>query len=106
MTKPMIASATSGSAARALRRPATLTTLHEVDDERHAVEAVARAQPVLEEVGVVARDPAAAVDLHGEARRVGLELGHVEQLEAVALLGRRLAGLHELGDEAVEVRRR
>src|SRR5256885_1891478 len=89
ITKPMIASAASESAGRALRRPATLTALHEVDDQRQAVEPVARAQPALEEVGVVARDPLARVDLDDEARRVGADLGHVQQLEAVGLFCRR-----------------
>src|SRR4051794_41737185 len=95
------ASTTSAASPPAvLRRASTLTALHEVDDERHPVEAVARAQPVLEEVGVVARDTPAAVDLHGEARRVGLALGHVDQLQPVALLWRRLAGLHQIRQEA------
>src|SRR3954462_9262643 len=106
MTKPATASATSARAASALRRPATLTALHEVDDERHAVQAVARAQAVLQEVRVVAGDAPARVDLDGEPRRVGADLRHVQQLEAVALLGRRLAGLDELAEEAVEVGRR
>src|SRR4051812_31189324 len=80
--------------------------LVEVDDERHAVHPEPRAQAVLQEVGVVARDALARVDLHREARRRGADLRHVEQLQAVALLRGRLALLHELGQEAVEPRRR
>src|SRR6266550_2322781 len=80
--------------------------LVEVDDQRHAVHPVASAQAVLDEVRVVARHAVARVDLDREAWRSGLELGHVEQLEPVALLGRRLAGLGDLGQEAVELRRR
>src|SRR3954449_12267387 len=80
--------------------------LVEVDDERHAVHPEPRAQAVLQEVGVVARDALARVDLHREPRRRGPDLRHVEQLQAVALLRRRLALLDELGQEAVEPRRR
>src|SRR3954452_7944169 len=98
--------ASAATPASVLRRATTLTAFHEVDDQRHPVEAVARAQPVLQEVRVVARHAPARVDLHGEARRVGADLGHVEQLEPVALLGRRLARLHRFTKEAVEVRRR
>src|ERR687894_167536 len=49
----------------------------EVDHQRHAFEAVALAQAVLDEVGVVARDQPAVVDLDREAGRIGLELAHV-----------------------------
>src|ERR671914_2564751 len=49
----------------------------EVDDQRDPVQAVPLAQAGLEEVRVVARHQAAGVDLHGEARRAGFELGHV-----------------------------
>ena len=72
------------------RRPDA--ALVEVDDQRHAVHAVARAQPVLDEVGVVARDAVARVDLDREARRARADLGHVEQPQAVALLGRAAGG--------------
>src|SRR5437773_1016996 len=97
---PTAARTASAVAATALRRATTLTALHEVDDERDPVEPVARAQPVLEEVGVVARHALALVDLDGEARRVGADLGHVEQLQPVALARRRLAGLDDLAEEA------
>src|ERR1700677_564287 len=46
-----------------------LSALDEVDDQRHAVHAVARAHPVLQEVGVVTCDPRAGVDLDRKARR-------------------------------------
>src|SRR3954452_23899853 len=88
------------------RGAAAGTPLVEVDDERHAVHAEAGAQPVLEEVGVVAGDALARVDLHREPRRGDADLRHVQHLQAVALLGRRLALLGELGEEAVELRRR
>ena len=59
-----------GTAVRSTRlRRAALSALDEVDDQRHAVEAVARAQAVLEEVGVVARD--AARELTWIAKRGG-----------------------------------
>ena len=54
---------------RPSRPPRRVPALDEVDDQRHAVHAVARAQAVLEEVGVVARDARARVDLDREARR-------------------------------------
>src|SRR3954449_3811517 len=79
---------------------AALPSLVEVDDERHAVHAVARAQPVLEEVRVVARHARAAVDRDGEARRARAHLRHVEHPQPVAAHGRRLAGLDDLGEEA------
>ena len=85
-----------------------LPALDEVDDQRHAVHAVARAQAVLQEVGVVARDPRARVDLDREARRALADLGHVDQLQAMlagaaARAHRRLARLHGLREEAVEL---
>src|SRR5438045_2675249 len=67
---------------RSLRGPA-LAALDEVDDERHALHAVAGAQAVLQEVGVVTRHAGARVDLDGEARRALADLGHVEELQAV-----------------------
>src|SRR6476469_8559990 len=48
---------------------APLAALVEVDDQRHAVHAVAGAHAVLEEVGVVARHAGARVHRDGEARR-------------------------------------
>src|SRR5919107_2893988 len=58
--------------------PAALAALVEVDDERHPVHRVAAAHPVLQEVGVVARHPGAAVDRDGEPRRPRTRLRHVE----------------------------
>src|SRR3954451_12001639 len=87
------AEATSGLAAPAL------LALGEVDDQWDAVEPVALAQPVLDEVGVVARDAAAGVDLDRDARRPRADLRAVEQLEPVALLGRRLADLDHVAEE-------
>src|SRR5215213_7600025 len=72
--------------------PAALLALHEVDHQRDALEGVALTQPVFHEVGVVARQPHPVVDVDGEARRPGLDLRDVHQLEAAALLLRRLAG--------------
>src|SRR5215211_2642065 len=58
------------AAALAVRLAAVaLLALVEVDDDGDAFERVALAQPVLDEVGVLARDPRAAVDLDREARR-------------------------------------
>src|SRR3954471_18715773 len=80
--------------------------LDEVDDHRDALEAVALAQAVFDEVRVVPGDALARVDLDREARGILADLGDVEHLQAVALLGRRLALLHDVGEEAVELRRR
>src|SRR4051812_42084465 len=82
---------------------APLAPLVEVDDERDAVEGEPGAQAVLDEVRVVARHAGAAVDRDREARRADADLRDVEQPEAVALLRRRLARLHRLGQEAVEL---
>src|SRR4051794_40420407 len=62
-----------------------------VDHERHALEPVARAQPVLDEEAVVARQRPALVDLDGEARRARLVLRHVEHLQPLAADVRRRA---------------
>src|SRR3954451_20315978 len=75
--------------------------LHEVDDDRHTLQSVALAQPVLDEVGVVAGDALARVDLDREPRRRLADLGDVEHLQAVALLGGRLALRDDVGEEAV-----
>src|SRR4051812_6606316 len=80
--------------------------LVEVDDQRDAVHAEARAQAILDEVGVVARHPLARVHLDREARRALADLGGVQELEPVALLGRWLARLDGLADEAVQLGRR
>src|SRR5919107_1246079 len=81
---------TPAALARPRGRAAARAALVEVDDERHAIHPEPRAEAVLEEVGVVARDAAARVDLNGEARRRGADLRHIQELQAVALLGRRL----------------
>src|SRR3954452_596848 len=85
--------------------PLALLALVEVDDDRNALKRVALAEPVLDEVGVVARHARAAVDLDREARRPDPDLGHVEHLQPVALLGRCLAGRRDVGEEAVELGR-
>src|SRR5947209_17194983 len=77
-----------------------------VDDERHAVECVALAQPVLEEEAVVARQPAAVGDLDGKARRAGVVLRHVEELQPLATDRRGLARGLDVGEEAVQLGRR
>src|SRR4051812_26366048 len=71
--------------------PVALLALVEVDDHRDPLDRVALAQAVLDEVRVVARAPRAAIDLDGETRRARADLGHVEHLQPVPLLGRRLA---------------
>src|SRR5689334_4329605 len=77
-----------------------------VDHERHPLEAVALAEPVLEEEAVVARKQAAVRDLDREARRAGLELRHVEEPQPLAAHGRGLARGLDVEDEAVQLRRR
>src|SRR5919199_2305328 len=78
-----------GPAGGALTAP--LAALVEVDDQRHPVHPEAGAQAVLDEVRVVAGDARARVDGDREARRRGADLGHVQQLEALAAAGRRVA---------------
>src|SRR4051812_31460774 len=77
-----------------------------VDHERHALEAVALAQPVLEEEAVVARQEPLVRDLDREARRARLELGHVEEPQAPPPHRRRLARGLYVRQEAVELGRR
>src|SRR3954468_22295935 len=74
-----------------------------VDHERHALEAVALAQPVLEEEAVVAREESLVGHLDREARRARLELRHVEEPHPSAAHRRRLAGCLDVGEEAVEL---
>src|SRR3954471_8183615 len=81
---------------------APLLALGEVDDQRDAVEPVALAEAVLDEVRVVARDAVARVDLDRDAWRPRPDLGAVDELEPVALLGGRLADLHHVTEELVE----
>src|SRR5215207_6338832 len=85
---------------------ATLLALDEVDDQRNSLQPIALTHAILDEVGVVARDALTRVDLDREARRTLPRLRHVDQLEAVVLLRRRLADLLDLGEEAVELRGR
>src|SRR5215216_6033078 len=75
----------------------------EVDHERHALEAVALAQPVLQEVRVVPRHQAAVVDLHREARRARLELRHVVHAKPLSTHGGRLARALGVAEEAVQL---
>src|SRR5215218_325458 len=84
---------------------AALLALYEVDDQRDSLQAIALAHAILDEVGVVARDALARVDLDREAWRALPRLRHVDELETVVLLRRRLADLLDLGEEAVELRR-
>src|SRR3982751_2944759 len=64
-----------------------VTTFGEVDDHRNPLEGIAFAQPVLDEVGVIAGQPLPRVDRDREARRPCADLRHVEHLQPVALLG-------------------
>src|SRR3954468_22432844 len=91
--------------ARLSRSSPAITALDEVDDEGDALEVPAGAEAVLEEVGVVAGEAVAGVALHGDPRRPAADLGHVEELQAVAPPGRGLADLGQLAQEAVELRR-
>src|SRR6478752_7166651 len=93
------------------RAAPSLSALDEVDDQRHAVHSVARAQPVLQEVRVLARHTGARVDLDRKARRTLRDLRHVDQLQAMtaraaARPDRRLARLDDLGEEPIELGRR
>src|ERR1700694_4145060 len=95
-----------GKSRRSLRGSgaSALAALDEVDDQRHSVHPVAGAEPVLDEVGVITRHAGAGVDLDREARRALVDLGHVDQLEAMlagapARAHRRLARLDGLGEE-------
>src|SRR6478672_4169203 len=95
---------------RAAAAGAALAALDEVDDQRDPLQPVARAQPVLDEVGVVARHTGAGVDLDRKAGRTLRGLGHVDQLQpvpgrAAPRAHRRLPRLHGLCEEAVELRR-
>src|SRR2546427_4723958 len=74
-----------------------------LDHERDALEAVALAQPVLEEEPVIAGQAASIRHLDREAGRPGRVLGHVEQLEAAPVDRGRLAGRLQIGQEAVEL---
>src|SRR5205823_5709437 len=78
--------------------------LAEVDHERHALQPVALAQPVLDEVGVVARHERAVRDLDRNPGWRGLELGGVEHAQPPASNGGRLTlGLY-VGEEAIQLR--
>src|SRR5215211_2446300 len=79
--------------------------LGEVDDERDAVEAVSLSEAVLDEVSVITGDARPAVDLNGEARWLYPDLGHVEHLQPMSLLRRRLPRLADLPQEAVQLGR-
>src|SRR5918998_4186506 len=59
--------------------PVALLALLEVDHDRDPLERVALAQPVLDEVRVVASQPLARVHLDREPRRAGGHLGHFKQ---------------------------
>ena len=89
-----------GLAARRLLRD-------EVDDQRHALEPVLLAQPVLEVVGPVAGDQAAVVDLDRDPRRRASRPGPRSRGAGAcrASLRRRVRG-DDVGDEAVELRGR
>src|SRR4051812_42632788 len=90
----------------ARRSSALLVAPVVIDHERHALEAVALAQPVLEEEAVVARQEPLVGDLDREARRARLELSHVEEAHPPPAHRRGLARGLEVGQEAVELGRR
>src|SRR5262249_41760460 len=89
------------SAGRSATFRTAAATLGEVDDHRHALQPVALAQTVLDVVSVVASQALAGVDLDREPRRPDADLRHVEHLQPVALLGRRLPGGGHVGQEAI-----
>ena len=78
----------------------------EVDRHRHALELEPLAQLVLDPVGVVARDEARVVDGEAEARRARRRPARRRAGSGAVALGRRLARLPQLAEEAVQLRRR
>src|ERR687896_1529157 len=82
----------SGWPSSRCRSARALVAPPEVDHQRNALEPVALAQAVLQEVGVVAHHPGAVGDRYREARRPRAVLGHVVQREPPAAHRGRLAG--------------
>src|SRR5690242_276885 len=78
----------------------------EVDRDGHALELETLAHLVLDPVGVVARHQPAVVDREAEARRTGRDLRAVQQVQALAVLRRRLAPFAELRVASVQLGRR
>src|SRR4029077_9323394 len=86
-----------------IRAAAAAAVGHEVDHQRHALEAVVLAHAVLQVVGPVADDQLAVVDLNRDPDRALANLGRVvEPQAAAAARGRRRFG-NNGGDEAVQV---
>src|SRR4029079_13172251 len=89
------------------RGTASSGSFHEVDRDRHAFEAEALTEPVLDPVAVVARHEPRIVDEGAKARRAHPDLRAVEEVEpAAARAARRLARLAQLREGAVQLRRR
>src|SRR4051812_3323650 len=92
--------------------PPTTTTFtqrspwDEVDRHRDALELELLTQLILDPVGVIARHQAAVVDREAKTRRPRGHLRTVEEVEALAILHRGLAPRAEVGQEAVQLRRR
>ena len=86
--------------------PGPPLALGEVDDEGDAVEPVPFPEAVLDEVGVITGEARSAVDLDGEPGWLYPDLGHVEHLQPVSLLRRRLPGLRDVAQEPVQLRGR
>src|SRR4029079_14025815 len=75
----------------------------EVDRDGHALQVETAAQLVLDPVAVVARYEARVVHVDAEARRPRAHLRAVEQVQALAVPGRRLAHLAQLAQRAVQL---
>src|SRR5215210_2373277 len=84
--------------------PGPPLALGEVDDERDAVEPVPFPEAVLDEVGVITGEARSAVDLDREPGWLYPDLGHVEHLQPVPLLGRGLPRLRHVGQKPVQLR--
>src|SRR5262245_18315243 len=85
---------------------AVLGAAYEVDRDRHALEAEAPAQLVLDPVAVVAGDEPGIVDEEAEPRQPDADLSAVEEVEPAATRpARRLPRLAQLREGAVQLGR-
>src|SRR6478609_4546758 len=90
----------------ASRAPPATGMGYEVDHERHSLEPVGLAHPVLQMVGPVAGDQLAVVYLDRDPRRLLPHLGGVVEAEAAAAPRRGRGPGDDVGDEAVQLRGR
>src|SRR5207237_7459352 len=76
----------------------------EVDRHRHAFQLEAFAQLVLDPVAVVAGHEPPVVDREAEARWARRDLRAVQEVQSLAVPGRRLPPLAQLREDAVQLR--